>query len=486
MRYALVAWSWSGIVWAAIFIAAWAGHITPLEGIIPADGNRLAFTFGDPNYASWFWDSTIFVVYASRTPGKRWMRFVGYGMLVWALVLTESNGGVLALGVGITFLLMVRNYRRHGWAGAIATGLIIGLAVGTFFTVLPLNKIRSWAANSNQALLVNSIGRSAQSSNERGLLIQETWELYQSSDGVLGLGPMSTKPLLARVVLPLLQRGARRLARGAGRARRGRPVRAAAPRRLRRRTSRAGSPAATVGTDGRRRAKPGGHRGRHTRGERQFVLRRGPALPVAVAAVRDHGRARPGRVADASGQPATPVRPAAPDDPDPADHPAAGQGTRRRSRRGGEHPPSARTLHPVGSLGCPRDRSVQLAVYIQAGPIQSGRAGRRPGLRLRSQPAGRPGRRPNRPRLLRTAPGAALAVRRPDLLRPADRFGVLPRGRARQGPANAAHRRGCGRRQRRDQRAGLAGLLGPVPAGVLQADAARAGPGHDPSRWSPR
>ena len=27
------------------------------------------FTFGDPNYASWYWDSTIFVLFASRTPG---------------------------------------------------------------------------------------------------------------------------------------------------------------------------------------------------------------------------------------------------------------------------------------------------------------------------------------------------------------------------------------------------------------------------------
>ena len=88
------------------------------------------------------WDATIFVVYASHTPAKRWMRFIGYVMLVWALALTESNGGALALGVGISFLLMVKNYRRHGWAGAIATGLIIGLAVGTFFTVLPLNEIR--------------------------------------------------------------------------------------------------------------------------------------------------------------------------------------------------------------------------------------------------------------------------------------------------------------------------------------------------------
>ncbi|MGH3168215.1 MAG: O-antigen ligase family protein, partial [Trebonia sp.] len=192
MRYALVAWSWSGIFWAALFVAAWAGHITPLEGINPAEGNRLAFAFGDPNYASWYWDATIFVLFASRTPGKRWMRFAGYAILVWALILTESNGGVLALGVGIVFLLMVRAFRRRGWPAVIATMLVAGVAVGAFFTAVPLNSIRQWALNSNQVLLVNSIGRSAQSSNERSQLVQESVDLYERGDGVLGLGPMST------------------------------------------------------------------------------------------------------------------------------------------------------------------------------------------------------------------------------------------------------------------------------------------------------
>src|ERR1700730_16517080 len=192
MSYALVAWSWSGIFWAALFVAAWAGHITPLEGINPAEGNRLAFTFGDPNYASWYWDATIFVIFAARVPGKRWMRFIGYAFLLWALALTESNGGVLALVIGVVFLLMLRYYRRHGWAGAIATLLVAGLGVGTFFTAVPLNSIRQWALYSNQALLVNSVGRSAQSSGERNLLIQETIQLYERSGGVLGHGTMST------------------------------------------------------------------------------------------------------------------------------------------------------------------------------------------------------------------------------------------------------------------------------------------------------
>ena len=197
MRYALVAWSWSGIFWAVLFVAAWAAHLTPLEGINPAEGNRLAFTFGDPNYASWYWDATIFVLFASGAPGKRWMRVTGYVFLLWALVLTESNGGALALGIGVVFLLAVRYYRRHGWAGAIATVLVAGLAAGAFFTAVPLNSIRHWAEYSNQPLLVNSIGRSAQSSGERSQLIQEVIALYQRGDGVVGLGPMSTKQLLA-------------------------------------------------------------------------------------------------------------------------------------------------------------------------------------------------------------------------------------------------------------------------------------------------
>ena len=68
--------------------------------------------------------------------------------------------------------------------------------------MLPLNKIRQLAATSGQPLLVNSIGRSKQSSNERGLLIRETFQLYQGSRGLIGLGPASTKPLLGTGLYP--------------------------------------------------------------------------------------------------------------------------------------------------------------------------------------------------------------------------------------------------------------------------------------------
>jgi O-antigen ligase len=196
LQLMLMAWALSGIGWAVIVTLAWAGHITPLEGLQAAEGNRVLFTFGDPNYASTYWLTTIFVVYAIQCPRRRWLRFVGYAFLLWALILTESNGGFLGLGLGIALIILVKAHKKWGWAGLIATLLTIGLSVGAFFTVVPLNSIRQKALYSNQPLLVNSIGRSAQSSSERTELISELGHLYGETNGLLGIGPGATKPTL--------------------------------------------------------------------------------------------------------------------------------------------------------------------------------------------------------------------------------------------------------------------------------------------------
>ena len=117
MRIALAAWSWSGIAWAAVVIAAWAGHLTALEGLQPADGNRVLFTFGDPNYAAAFWDTTLFVAYATRTPAARRVRITGYVLLLGALALTESNGGILALATICNPLRRARTRAEPGRGG---------------------------------------------------------------------------------------------------------------------------------------------------------------------------------------------------------------------------------------------------------------------------------------------------------------------------------------------------------------------------------
>ena len=202
LRVALAAWSWSSIGWAAVVIVGWLGHIALIEGLQPADGNRVMFTFGDPNYASAYWAVAILVVHATRTPATRWMRVTGYVLLGGALALTESNGGVLALGVGIGFLLLARSHRRRGWVGVTAAALAVVVAVGIGATVFPLNAVRQWAADSGQPFLANSIGRSAQSSSERLVLINEMKQLVAQDNSLLGLGPTAIKPTLAARLYP--------------------------------------------------------------------------------------------------------------------------------------------------------------------------------------------------------------------------------------------------------------------------------------------
>jgi hypothetical protein len=195
-RYVLTAWALSGIVWASIVVVAWLGHVSVVEGLNAADGNRVLFTFGDPNYASTYWLTTLFVIYAMQRPTNRWFRLAGYAVVFWALVLTESNGGFLSLAIGIAFVVLMKIYRQKGWAGLGAAMLVLGLGVASFLVVLPLNTLREKALYSNQPILVNSIGRSAQSSSERSQLISEMGQLYNQTNGLLGIGPDATKPTL--------------------------------------------------------------------------------------------------------------------------------------------------------------------------------------------------------------------------------------------------------------------------------------------------
>jgi hypothetical protein len=202
MRTVLVTWSWAAMFWAGVVVCAYLTHNTAIEGITPKEGNRVLFTFGDPNYAALYWVMSIFVVYAACAPRSRWIRLPGYGLLFWALVLTESNGGMLELAAGVACIVILRAYRRRGPAGALAVALTLFLVVGGISKAFPMSKARQWALDSHQALLVNSLGRSDNSSAQRKTLVHEGLQLYQSGPKVVGLGPMTTKPLLADRAYP--------------------------------------------------------------------------------------------------------------------------------------------------------------------------------------------------------------------------------------------------------------------------------------------
>jgi O-antigen ligase/polysaccharide polymerase Wzy-like membrane protein len=188
-------YAWAAVCWAGLLVSGSLAGINAIEGTVPREGNRELFTFGDPNYAAAYWVVSLFIVFATKTPRNPWLRWVGYVLLIWCLVLTESNGGVLELLVGVVFIVLYTVCRRRGLVAGLALLLVIGGGVAGMLVLFPFNQLQAWALQSHQSYLVNSLGRSNGSSGQRGTLLAETIRMY-ATDGILGSGPMTTKQLL--------------------------------------------------------------------------------------------------------------------------------------------------------------------------------------------------------------------------------------------------------------------------------------------------
>jgi O-antigen ligase len=200
-RWIVRAWTWGSIAWAALLIVAVVSGNALLAGVSDRTGVRASLTFGDPNYAANYFFVSLMMVLATRTPRPRHLRLAAYVLLLAALALTGSNGGILACAVGLTLVFLFYVARRWGAMPLVAAGSIaVGLGVSALL-VSQLLPIETWARDSGIPLLRDSIGRSSQSAQERAWLISETIDLYKQ--GVpWGLGPGSTKPLLQTQLAP--------------------------------------------------------------------------------------------------------------------------------------------------------------------------------------------------------------------------------------------------------------------------------------------
>ncbi|MGZ6872682.1 MAG: O-antigen ligase family protein [Blastococcus sp.] len=195
LRVLSTTWSLTSVVCAAVLVFAALFGWTAVEGFIAKDGNRASFTFGDPDYASMYWVFSVFIVYATQRPRRAWLRRLGYVLLIWSLVLTQSNGGLVALPVGAGLVLLVAAHRRFGTMAALFALLVTVASVGALLTSVPLSAIQESARYSGQPLLQETVGRSDASSSQRSTLTHEAMQLYDT-DGPLGSGPGTTKELL--------------------------------------------------------------------------------------------------------------------------------------------------------------------------------------------------------------------------------------------------------------------------------------------------
>ena len=200
-RWLMRAWAWSAVGWALILIGAVATGNLALAGITDRTGVRASLTFGDPNYAASYFFVAFMIVLAAQIPRRRILRIGACGILLAALALTGSNGGILSCAVGTAVVMVGFVAKRWGRTQLLAVVCIAGAIGIVGLMVVQTLPIEDWANATGVPLLRDSIGRSSQSAQEREWLVQETLGLF--AQGVpWGLGPNTTKPLLQYQLAP--------------------------------------------------------------------------------------------------------------------------------------------------------------------------------------------------------------------------------------------------------------------------------------------
>lgn len=200
-KWLMRAWAWSAIAWALILIFAVATGNNAVAGITDRTGVRAALTFGDPNYAASYFFVAFMMVMAAEIPRRRILRFGAYAVLLAALALTGSNGGILCFAVATAVVIVGFVARRWGRTQLLAVLCITGVIGIVGLMVAQTLPIEDWANATGVALLRDSIGRSSQSAQEREWLVQETLGLFMQ--GVpFGVGPNATKALLQTQLAP--------------------------------------------------------------------------------------------------------------------------------------------------------------------------------------------------------------------------------------------------------------------------------------------
>ena len=186
------AWAISATCWAALMIVGVFGHIGALSGQDLRNGVRAAFTLGDPNLAANYFVCSLLVLRATRFPRRRVIRWACCALIITAIVLTGSNGGALVLIITTVLGAIFTMARRRGAAPAIITASVLALAVILIAPRVPVQSIVARAQASSQ-FLNDSIGRQAESSGSRSMILSQTEQLYLNFDNPLGIGPGGTK-----------------------------------------------------------------------------------------------------------------------------------------------------------------------------------------------------------------------------------------------------------------------------------------------------
>ena len=204
LRIILAAWTYSAIGWAFLAFVGMATGTQVLTGQVEKQGTRLQLTLADPSYTANYFFISMMVMWATRRPRRRLVRYGAYAALLSAIVATGSNSGMVAVAVGFTVAAGLGMYRRFGLLAAVATLACAVVFAGVAASTVSLSSIQASAHDSRWSFVRQGIGRSSDSAGQRESLVRESVRLYTIGNP-LGEGPVSTKPRLRAEMAPLVK-----------------------------------------------------------------------------------------------------------------------------------------------------------------------------------------------------------------------------------------------------------------------------------------
>lgn len=200
----LKTWAACGTGWAMVLVLAVLSGNPAIAGVTARNGARAALTFGDANLAASYFFLSLMIVWAVQWPVRRAPRLIAYLLLVLALVMTGSNGGMFVLVLGAAVAGAVGVARRSGAIAGVAVAALFTAAAGASVLVVDPDAIQTKARASSVPLIRDSIGRAADSVGDREALLSQTVDLYREHGG-LGGGPRSTKATLTKLEAPFVK-----------------------------------------------------------------------------------------------------------------------------------------------------------------------------------------------------------------------------------------------------------------------------------------
>jgi O-antigen ligase len=206
LRLLLIVWTVAALAWAAVLLAGYL-HLLPhgIEQLLQIRGNSrrgAGVSRNNPNLAASYMLTSFYVLLASPWPRRRPLRLLAAGLLLWAIFVTGSLGGLLGLVAGCAVWALAIYWRDARTAGQVRglTGVALvlgalGLAGLVVAAGVPRPSLADVSTVSQQAkggTLNNSIGRADKSFAGRLVLWSEA-VIKTGPRAIVGLGPGEAK-----------------------------------------------------------------------------------------------------------------------------------------------------------------------------------------------------------------------------------------------------------------------------------------------------